>query len=297
MKGCARSLLLQLAGFLALAGAILFVLHHHHGVPPEKAIGATLFAALFGCVGVGFLVGITRPVRERKALRDCLAGKRPADGKRTGIVGRIDPVGETLRSPLSGTECLAYKYEIYRITGSGKRRMKYVFFDGIALVPSVVAAPSGSFRLLAVPAFDFGTAPVEPERAIVNWTGYAKTAPFEPETSRRNLEKQWTDDDGAYRCDKRKQPASADVPLEHCTFQEDLIRKGEMVYVVGLFSESRGGVVPHANWARETRIMKGDADGVLRQLRARIVRYVIGGVLCLAASAGILFAFVSHLRP
>jgi hypothetical protein len=39
--------------------------------------------------------------------------------------------------------------------------------------------------------------------------------------------------------------------------------------------------------------MKGDADSVLRLLKSRIVKFLIGGVVCSAAAAGILFAFVS----
>lgn len=86
------------------------------------------------------------------------------------------------------------------------------------------------------------------------------------------------------------------APLTVSTFQEDLVRSGDRVYAVGLFSESRGGLVPHPNWAKETRIMKGDPDSVLRQLKGRIVRYLMGGTLSLAAAAGILAAFLSNAR-
>jgi hypothetical protein len=294
MKGCARSALLQLAGFLAILGGIVYFLELRYALAPGKTFGASVFAAVFGWMGLGFLVSIRKPIRERAALAGCMAGKRPADGAWTGIAGTIEPAGELLRSPLTGSECLAYRYSIDLTRGSGRQRTHSVYFEGVALVPSVIATPAGSFRLLAVPEFDFGKEVVEPERALFHWNEHLKTATFEtPEAARKTLAKQWTDDDGAYRSEKQH-PTAGEVPIEECKFHEDLIRKGDRVYAVGLFSEVRGGIVPHPNWANVTRIMKGDPESILRQLRARIVRYAIGGVVCLGVSAGILAAFLSH---
>jgi hypothetical protein len=277
-------------------GAIMVFLQLRYALPPGKTLGPSLFAGFFGWVGWTLLVGLLQPARERSELRDCLAGKRPLDGKRVGIAGTIDAAGELLRAPLTGAECLAYKYEIFQIRGAAKRQHKAVYFEGIALVPSVITTRAGAFRLLAVPTFDFGAEGVDRERAVFNWTEHVQRAQFEPESSRRTLEKQWTDDDGAYRCEKRN-PTEGEVPLAECTFHEDLIRSGDKVYAIGLFSESRGGLVPQPNWAKETRIMKGDPDSVLRQLKGRIVRCVVGGILCLTAAAGILIAFTSSARP
>lgn len=294
MKGCARSLVLQLAGFLAILGGVLAFLQIRHGLAPGKVFGAALFAAVFAWIGLGFLVSIRKPVRERAALARCLAGRRPVDGTWTGIAGTIEPAGDLLRSPLTGTECLAYRYEIYLYVGQGRRRTRAVYFEGVALVPSVISTPAGSFRLLAVPEFDFGREDIEPKRALFNWSEHLKTASFEtPEAARKTLAKQWTDDDGAYRSEKRY-PTEGEVPLEECKFHEDLIRKGDQVYAVGRFSEARGGIVPHPNWANITRIMKGDPDSILRQIRARIVRYAIGGIVGLGVFALILAAFLSH---
>jgi hypothetical protein len=292
VKGCARTLLLQFAVFLAIGAGVMVLLHRYYGLPPGRTLGVSLGVAFCGWVGLALLFGIAQPVRERFWLRNCLAGRRPPDGKRTGIVGTIDAAGALIVSPLTGTDCVAWKYEISLTRGSGKNRRKSVFFEGIGLVPSVISTPSGSYRLFAVPAFDFGAEGVEMGTALRHWQEHIETARFEEKAAaRRTLEKQWTDDDGAYRSEKRH--VADDAPIEECDFREDLIRRGDAVYAVGLFSEARGGLVPHANWARETRIMKGDAPSVLKQLDARIVRYFIGGVLFSAAAAGIFLVFVS----
>ena len=295
MKGCARTALLQFVGFLAIAGAVMFYLRERLGFGPAKTVGVSLLTALFAFVALALLFGIAKPVRERASLRACLNGRRPADGERAGIAGTIGAVasGETLRAPFSGAECLAYRYEIYEMRRIGKTTSKVTYFEGLSLAPSVVAAPSGTYRLLAVPEFDFGADEIEPGKALFYWSDHAKTAPFEPDPAKRTLEKQWTDDDGRYRCEKRW-PMPADVPIESCRFRETLILPGEQVYLVGRFSETKGGIVPDPNWANITRVMKGGGEDVLRQLGRRIVRYAIGGVVSGAAAAGILYAFVSN---
>ncbi len=276
-----------------LAGVLAF-LQYRYALAPGRVIGPAFFAALFGFIGLGLLASIRKPVTERAALAGCLAGRRPADGKRTGIAGTIEAAGELLRSPMTGTECLAYRYEIDLTVGAGRSRHRTVYFDGVALVPSAISTPAGSFRLLAVPEFDFGREDVDPKRALFHWSEHVKTAAFEtPEAARKTLAKQWTDDDGSYRSEKRH-PTNGEVPLEECKYHEDLIRPGDRVYAVGLYSEARGGIVPHPNWANVTRIMKGDPDSILRQLKARIVRYAVGGIVCLGAAGGILAAFLSH---
>lgn len=88
--------------------------------------------------------------------------------------------------------------------------------------------------------------------------------------------------------------AASPLPSPWACFSGSRSRSGgDRVYVVGLFSESRGGIVRDPNWANETRVMKGDGETVLRQLGSRIVRYAVGGVVSLAASAGIIALFLS----
>jgi hypothetical protein len=272
----------------------MYALQQRYGLPPRKTAGVALGAGFLALVSLALFVAALRTMRERASVRASLAGEPPVDGRRTAFVGTIDAAGESLRSPLSGKECLAWKYQISRFTGTSRRRVQSVYYEGIALVPSILSTRSGRFRLLAVPEFEFAPEHLDAGRAAHNAAEHVRTAVFEE--ARRTLEKQWTDDDGAYRSETRNFPAEATPPpLEECQFREDLIPRRENVYVFGLYSEARGGIVPHKNWAKTTRIMRGDGDSILRQLGRRVRGYVIGAVLAAGAAVAVVGMFASGL--
>ena len=124
MKGCARSALIQLAGYVATAGAVMFLLQRQYALPPAKTLGVSIFAGFFAWLAWSFLAGVVQPLRERASVRDCLSGQRPADGKRVALVGTIDAEDEALRSPLTARDCVAWTYEIYQMRGRAGRQYK-----------------------------------------------------------------------------------------------------------------------------------------------------------------------------
>lgn len=294
MKGCARSLFMGLAVYLAIAGAIAWLLHARFALPLERTWQVSAGVGFLTWVGLTFLFGILEPVRERSSIRACLSGKRPADGKRVGIVGTIDASGPRLRAPLSGADCVAYKYTISKLVKTHRRSHVATFVEGTALAPSVITTPCGSYRLLAVPTIEPGGVEFSRETAISNARELLRTAKFGPEgtAARGTLEKQWTDDDGAYQIDRNY--TTEEFELEKCVFKEDILPPGGKVYAHGLFSEQRGGLVPHPNWAKETRILRGDGEEVARKLGRKIRNYAVGGVVCCGIAAGILYAFLNH---
>ncbi|MEO8432127.1 MAG: hypothetical protein ABI592_11510 [Acidobacteriota bacterium] len=296
MKGLARSALLQLAGFLATGAAVMFFLQRRYALSPPGTLAISVFAGFFLFLCWSFLVAILQPVRERKSLRDGMAGHRPADGQLAGVAGTIDAVGETVRAPLSGRDCVAWEYEIFRTERQGKHLRKVTYFEGTALVPSVISTPAGDFRLLAVPEFDLPQESFEPGPATRDIRRHIAAARIETEQPRGTLKKRWTDDDGAYRREERLPVDLDQVPFAQCVFRERSIRRGERVYAFGLFSEARGGIVPDPNWGRITRVMKGDAASVMQQLSQRIRRYFIGSVLAAGAAAALLWMFLSHMK-
>jgi hypothetical protein len=66
------------------------------------------------------------------------------------------------------------------------------------------------------------------------------------------------------------------VDIGDCQLVEHHIKQGETVCAFGLFSQERHGLIPHPNWAKQTKIMRGDATTVASQLRKRMIWYIVG---------------------
>jgi hypothetical protein len=57
-------------------------------------------------------------------------------------------------------------------------------------------------------------------------------------------------------------------------------------------SRQRGGLIPHPNWSKLTRLVRGDASKVAEQLRSRMVGYFVGVVIF----SGLAYAIVVFYR-
>lgn len=292
MKGCARTCLLQLLGW-GIASAAFFYsfqsLGHHDAI-----WWASIGAGLFVMIAIGYAWAIKDLLIERRMLLDAATGAQPADGRWVAVSGRIHSM-HSLRGPLTGEDVVAYQYKISRMERSGKSSSDVTYYEGKALVPSTISTRSGSIRLLSVPTFDVPAATFSRyvdtlERA----REYVATTPFvAPKEARSTVEHESTDDDGNYRLDKRWFP-DREVDLDGFTFEEKHVQQNETVCAFGLYSQQRGGIIPHPNWAKQTRIMRGDAEGVARQLRSRIIRYTIGIAVFSALAYGIVRLYAAN---
>jgi hypothetical protein len=64
--------------------------------------------------------------------------------------------------------------------------------------------------------------------------------------------------------------------------------------VFGEYSEARRAIVADpGDWSKVTRVMRGDPEAAVRQLRSRVIGRLIGGLVAAAAAAGVVAAFVS----
>jgi hypothetical protein len=297
MKGCARSLALGFSLYLACAAAIACLLVGAFGLPIARTWPIALGAGLFIWVGLALIGGIVDVLRERASIGACLRGEHPVDGRQASLVGTITTTHPLLRAPLSGTLCLAYKYVISMLEQSGKHRSIVPVVEGIAIVPSTITTPCGSFRLLVVPTIEPGDLMFSVdagirEATLRNAAEHLRTGTFDSpgKVVRGTLEKQLTDDDGAFQIDQNH--STQPITLDQCRFQESVIKSGQQVYVHGLYSEQRGGLVPHPNWAKDTRILTGDIDEVTRKLGRKIRNYTLGGVIFCGIGAGIVAYFL-----
>lgn len=295
MRACAISGLLWVGGWLALSGVLMAFLQQAYGQPPAATLGVGLLAGGIGWLSAGLLWAAVKARRQRVALAEALRGQPPADGREVVLAGRLEPMGRKLIAPFDGAECLAYAYEILVDRGSGKRRSIAPCYRGSALAPSAIHTPTGTHRLLSVPVLD----EVEPDAlaggtALARATDYVRRTTFRPRTtSARELEEQWSDDDGTYRADVSYVDGEA-VDLASCRLVQRIVRPGAPVCVFGRYSEARGGIVPHSNWGKPTRLMVGDAARVAADLGASAVRRLVIGLLAGAAAAGLVAAFLSR---
>lgn len=297
MKGCARSLALALLVYAGSAAGIALLLYGLFDLPHALIGLISLVAGVFVWVGVTLIGAIPAVFGERASIRACLRGERPVDGRQVGLVGTISTSNPLLRAPLTGTRCLAYKYAILMREKTGRVRNMTTVVEGIALVPSSIATPCGNFKLLAVPILETGGRiftgdPAIRETTLRNAAELMRTTRFEApgKVVRGTLERRLTDDDGAFQWDQNYSLEA--LPLDECQFQEDVIKSGEKVYVHGLYSEQRGGLVPQPNWSKDTRIITGNIDEVTRKLGRRIRNYTLGGVIFCGIGAGIVAYFL-----
>jgi len=285
MKGCSLSCLIHLALWAVLGGAFYFHLRQFGEITPElwwASAGASLFATLI----VGQIQAIYTASKERRALLNAMVGQPLVDGEWVAVSGPIR-AHQPLPTPLSDQPAVAYEYDIYRMERHGKSSSKVSYWEGKAVTPSTIAARQGAVRLLSVPSLDVKTERPDSRTAFDNAARYIARTAFQtrqtPKEHRVGMSEEMADDDGAFRVDKQKSHKQ-DVELESCSLQEKYVKQGETVCAFGLYSSARGGIVPHPNWAKQTRLMIGDATVVSAQLRTRIIRYCIG-IVCFAALA------------
>jgi hypothetical protein len=293
MKGCARSCLLWLLGWGAAAYAFYFFFTSLHHFGPPTYWGSAV-AGLFVVAAVGYALGIGTAYRERKTLLDAMTGTPPEDGRWVAVSGTIQTT-HPLTAPISGQAAVAYEYKISREEGTGKGHAEVVYCEGKALAPSTISTRQGTVRLLAVPAFtEVDNSEIPSSAAAENARAYIEQTTFqERDTSKKRreaLEAEWTDDDGQFRSDKKRHNLPDDFPTGF-QFQEKRIHQGEQICAFGLFSRERGGIVPHPNWAKHTRIMRGDAASVASRLRSRMVKYFAGAVIFGALAYGIVLLY------
>jgi hypothetical protein len=296
MRACVSASLLLLGGWAALAGAVMAYLQRAHGQAPPATLGVSLIAGGVAWVAAGLLWGSVRALRERSALAKALRGEPPVDGRITALAGRLEPTGRRLTSPLGGAECVLYGYEILVDRGSGKRRTIAPCYRGVALAPSAVVTATGTYRLLAVPDLaEVEGAALSRDAALARATDLVRRTTFRPKSAAAcEREECWSDDDGSYRSDVSYVEPGETLDLAECRFEERHVRPGAPVCVIGPFSESRGGIVPHPNLFQPVRLVPGDTARVASALVASAFRRLGLGLLAGAVAAGVVAAFLSR---
>jgi hypothetical protein len=280
--------------YAAIAASLgLFV---YRRVPqPGPAWAAGLIGGFFVWLGIAYLIGIRQKIAEALLVGRAMKGTPPQDGKKIAAIGRIQSAGgRTMLSPFTKTPCLAYAYEIHK---SDAENSHYRVYSGFALVPSAIQSGSSSVKLLAYP--DLQTPKTHPAglETVANATEYVGATTFQhlSGTSVREAFKRWMDqfkdDDGSIRVDERVPPA--DVDLSDAFFMEQVVRPGDEVCAIGLYSAQRGALVPDPDAQLHPAILRqGDPAKVRAAGFRSAIGYLIGGLFLLTATAAALAFFL-----
>ena len=284
-KGCLRLLLL----YLACAAIVGIAVHHRVGILPV-AIWSGLIAGFFLWLSLSFLLGIPMHLLEWWRFRP---GAKPRDGKRSGVFGTIQAAGHTLHSPFTRTACVSYHYKILNYAGETHK----TDYEGFALVPSAIATDDGLIRVLAYPELDvapervFGNEHKSNAKRYIEATTFTDTVSGGIKGMLRELKGLLFDDDGSIRYDYRISPVAPS--LDMCRFEERVLRSGDSVMAVGIYSEEKRALVPDPNALMHAITIRSGPPGKLRRAPLRkAFGSVIGAVIVAALLAGAALFFL-----
>lgn len=265
--------------YLALAALVAIAISLRFPVLKIAILAALIPAGLLW-FGIAYILGaIGGKGGDAQLIRKSREGGHPQDGERIAVCGTVSAGFETLEAPISRRRAVAYSY---RAIPYGRRQAAVL--DGFALAPMTIDGPRGSIRILAAPDLDY---PYErfPDRENLReyiekteWTVH-EGADFAREVA--HMKTVLADDDGRIRYDIRREKLE-DQPLSTLTLEEKILAPGEKVCAIGWYSSGRNALVPHTTaLMHSVKIMKGDADDVIRRTAASGIGNTILGCGCM----------------
>ncbi|HQW37168.1 MAG TPA: hypothetical protein PLO00_00550 [Usitatibacteraceae bacterium] len=283
------------------------------GIDEDLRPWAGIAAAVFLTLGLGSLWGIVTGYAKWNPKGELLAatatGALPAEDGQVLATGTAKPAGLPLVAPISGTECVAYAYNMhylsskYDVDGHGMRRpSKVPVYWGQASKPFTVHSPRCAVRINAVPRLVDEPKVLEGEEALARARAFVRATRFERVdglagalgTAVTMLDDMLTDDDAQCRRDWTHGGEPRDPGT--LILEETVLPVGATISVVGPWSASRRAIVPHAEGdesvgvtATAGRVGKLLSEGgvarpsILSALAFAIVTSAIGGAIIWAA--------------
>jgi hypothetical protein len=292
---------ISLATF-ALTGAAYYAWLRGRFDPPGDWIAALVGGFLMMMVA-GLLQNAHLAWRDQRVMDRAHQGMPPEDGKTFAASGPIRPLGRPLLAPFSGTECVAYEYDVVRGAGSEGDGGGNAY-GGFHLTPSAVETSIGRVKLLSWPVLDdFRRRRVEDEQGQARAAAYVAATTFEPMGVTKvyaQLKELLTDDDGFVRKDWRMGEGPVDVAA--CGLRERLVPVGEVVSAIGPYSAEKNGIVPGVGRGQApVRLLRGSAATVYAKLRGRSRNHFTGAVImAIVVNAAILLLaarYEAYMEP
>ena len=275
----------------------------------EVALGGGYLAALPVLFALSMLQSTWLRLQERAGLTRAAEGGLPVDGDRGVFYGPIHRHGAPLTAPLSGRDCLLYRYEITHSEESKKppfgsssmsqdsdrSRPSTTVVDaqGFALTPSTIQTAGGPVKLLTLVKPEFNADLLSFDETAENYRTYLTTATLKGQGSLdvhpsllRSLQ---TNTGGAIRYDLGT--GKLDSSKEPFQIREHIVQHGDNVVVFGRYSAACGGIVhdPDSMW--DTRLRKGSLESLRRGLAMGAFGKLVQAVLWCAVAVAVAWAF------
>ncbi|OGW61953.1 MAG: hypothetical protein A2V83_05530 [Nitrospirae bacterium RBG_16_64_22] len=293
-KGCAfrlTLLALMVAGFY-----VLLCLRPPFPTLLLFADGAEVAAPIAGFF-MWFAVLYVLYARQNEADIALLQKRGLRDGERALVCGIVRPMGPLLAAPFSGKECVGYYYTATHRTSPGRSgSTTWTDYEGYALAPFAIRSPLGDVRILAeadkglfyeLSRENLGDA-YERAGAYLGAADFGET--ITSVLGGKSRTRETVNGPGDFRVD-----ISIDPPRDPrtCDLEEKIIRPGEAVYAVGVYSAERGGLIADPNILNTPfHIVRGGEKALRRKTRLRLA----GAAVCAGISLAVVaFYFLVHV--
>lgn len=237
------------------------------------------------------------------------------DRTKVVLFGRIGTNTEPLESAITKTKCIFFSYGVYnwvwKNSGKSRRREKDYFYTGHVLTPSSLNIGYKLINILSMPQTkNFTKATFKFSELTKQY--YLNVQEYLKNTSLTNfsirsisqikdaigiVKKTLLDLDGENRVDLIIKELA--IPFEKTELEEEVIREGEHVVVIGVWDADKNGVITDPGITNLT-IFKGKPDEVLNIFRKQIAGLIslIGlCVICVNVYMGYKAILLYNLTP
>jgi len=173
--------------------------------PPATFIGAAVVGFLVLCC-VGALTNARTALRDWSLVSTARHSLPPRDGELIAVIGTIHPLGDPLRAPFSGSECVVCEYDLARPTRATQAKdgsNSGSDYAGFLMTPCAIRSALGDMRLLGFPILEgFDETVCHGDAAIRNARNFLSSAPFEDRAGLKLVTvlsvftDVWSDEDG-----------------------------------------------------------------------------------------------------
>lgn len=277
-----RNCLIAIVVWIALFAGYSYYLYRAD-LPLEGALlGGAMMSFLVG-LGLAMISGARFAARDRRALERFRRGERPRDGELAAVTGEIRASFEPLHAPLSGRECVVYRYDIGppNRRNSESRARDYV---GFAFARCAVHSPYGTYALGSFPVLNGFP---EQRHDAARAREYVAATQYEEFSNVLTLAK--------YTLELHHQPPPVRVDwqlgtvperLDGTEAKEAIVANGTTVTAYGRYSSATNSLVSGTKSEGYLRLYSGSATTLSTSAMAQLVT---GIALIVVANVGMVF--------